>query len=249
MWNRGVSVAGGSKAEILNSEIRNCHYAGVTIGRGAHATIEGCRISGSAWHGIRYDDASPRIENNLIFRNARSGIYASGKTKAQVRHNLFYENEMNGISCWFENRDLIEANTFKDNHREALSILGASAPTIQSNIFSGHSIALYQGRIGGDQSSSNLGQPLLLHNVFWNNETNWFCVTSADAEGKPIPEVLELSAEAQSQAEDFPSALQQGLGAPNSVWADSPWPLQPEEEAIIPDGTTRDSTQWKRPDQ
>ena len=35
--------------------------------------------------------------------------------------------------------------------------------------------------------------------------------------------------------------------APIALHPDSPWPLQPEEKAIIPDGDTRDSRQWKRP--
>ena len=57
------------------------------------------RISGSAWHGIRYDGAKPLVEGNLIYGNARSGIYASGKTAAEVRGNLFWRNEHGGMSC------------------------------------------------------------------------------------------------------------------------------------------------------
>ena len=51
-----------------------------------------CR-SGTAWHGVRYDDASPTLTANHIFANARSGIYASGKTSAIIKDNLFTANE------------------------------------------------------------------------------------------------------------------------------------------------------------
>jgi serine/threonine protein kinase len=130
-WNSGLRVERGTQAHLLVSEsdIRNCHYAGVVIGRGqSDVTIERCRISGAAWHGIRYDDASPIIADSLVFANARCGIYASGKSSAEVRGNVFWKNEMTGMACWFENRDWITNNTFASNLREGLSVLGASAP-------------------------------------------------------------------------------------------------------------------------
>ncbi len=42
-----------------------------------------CRRRGRSvkWRRIRYDNCSPEIRGGLIFLNARSGIYASGKTK------------------------------------------------------------------------------------------------------------------------------------------------------------------------
>ena len=139
-WNTGIRVERGTKAQltVMDSDIRNCHYAGVVIGRGQNdVTIERCRVSGAAWHGIRYDHASPTITGNLIFANARSGIYASGVTAAQVQANVFWKNEMNGMSCWFENRDGITNNTFAANRREGLSVLGASSPA-SSETFSGN---------------------------------------------------------------------------------------------------------------
>ncbi|MBM3879277.1 MAG: serine/threonine protein kinase [Verrucomicrobia bacterium] len=40
-----------------------------------------------------------------------------------------------------------------------------------------------------------------------------------------------------------------GIGAAVPPTLDSPWPLQPEELAIVPDGPMRDSRPWKRPSQ
>src|SRR5205814_8851535 len=115
VWGTGVQAQrsrNGStvaKVHLRDCDIRNCYYAGVTLGSD-ESTVENCRISGAAWHGIRYDDCSPTIQNNLIFANARCGIYASGSTHATIRNNFFWKNEMDAISCWFNNNDTIERN-------------------------------------------------------------------------------------------------------------------------------------------
>ena len=146
-------VGPGTSAKITDGDIRNCHYAGIRISRDAGPVeISRCRISGAAWHGIRYDDVSPFIRDNRIFSNARSGIYASGRTAAQVSGNVFFANEMNGMSCWTENHDVILRNTFHGNLREGLAVLGGSEPEITYNIFSAHPVALLQGPIRGDES-------------------------------------------------------------------------------------------------
>ncbi len=263
-WNTGIVVRDDARMGVFNCDIRNCFYAGITIGRGVnHVRIQACRISGSAWHGIRYDDASPIITNNLIFGNARGGIYASGATSARVEQNVFFVNEMNGMSCWFSNRDLIAGNTFADNFREGLAVLGASAPIVQNNIFSGQPIAILQNRIGGqDAAGQTLGAPVMLGNLFWSNSTNWARPADLRGTNELTVESVELSAESRSVLtdpefqqpgnRDFSSRLRslarrEGIGAIQPLSYASPWSLQPEEKAIIPDGETRDSRQWKRP--
>jgi capsular polysaccharide biosynthesis protein len=259
-WNTGIAVERGapSHVEVLTSDIRNCHYAGITIARGqSDVMVRASRISGAAWHGVRYDDAAPKLLGNVIFGNARSGIYASGKSAAEVKGNVFLENEMNGISCWFNNADVITGNTFVQNQREALSILGASSPIVQSNIFAGHAIALYQGRINSPGNQSDpVGTPSFLANVFWNNRTNIVKMGTG-----PTPEIGDLPQDSgtlvsdpeflDAAARDFrmrasSPALKRSLGCVAPLPADSPWPVQAEEKAIIPDGPTRDSRQWKR---
>src|SRR4029453_5462992 len=87
LWNTGVVVSGGERAgqpakvHLVDCDIRNCYSRGVTIACDG-STIDKCRIAGSAWHGIRYDNCSPTILGNQIFGNARCGIYASGTTAA-----------------------------------------------------------------------------------------------------------------------------------------------------------------------
>ena len=124
-----------ARVTVRGSDVRNCYHMGISIGRGRDATIGRCRISGSAWHGIRYDDAGPRVTGNHIFGNAHCGIYASGQTAAVVEENLFVGNEIDGMSCWFQNADTVRRNTFAGNAREGLAVLGASAPTVDRNLF------------------------------------------------------------------------------------------------------------------
>ncbi len=262
VWNTGIVFDTGSRGTVLNSDIRNCHYAGIRIRPGADGPqIRRCRISGSAWHGIRYDDVSPTVADNLIFGNARSGIYASGGTRAMVLGNVFFENEMNGLSCWYDNRDTIRGNTFAHNRREALSVLGASAPTVTRNIFSGHPVAIHQGLIGDSRSSATLlGDPTVRGNLFWQNGTNWIPGLAPGTRREPPVEIASLDETAlliepgfaNVAAYDFSltpdsAAAKASVGVAIPLSRASPWPLQPEELAIIPDAPTRDSRQWKRP--
>ena len=237
--------------------MRNCHYAGVRIAADNDDTrIERCRISGAAWHGIRYDNASPRIVNNLIFGNARSGIYASGETAAVVSGNLFYANEMCGVSCWFQNADTIEGNTFVENQRSGLEILGASKPTVRRNIFYANPTSVFLGNIGSESRfAQSDGTVALDTNLFWANEHDVAWRPDANTVETIVPgqETHTLQTDPQfaaAETKDFSLAAgsvarQKDVGVADPMPLASPWPLQPEERAIIPEGDTRDSRQWR----
>jgi len=265
-WSTGIAIAGGdaeTSAKIIDCDIRNCHHRCITIGRGADSTVvKGCRISGSAWHGIRYDYISPTISENLIFANARSGIYASGKTAATVKGNVFFGNEMTGMSCWFDNTDTIERNTFTGNKRSGLEILGASLPIVQKNIFSNNPKGIYCGNAASNlETAKSKGGFAVERNSFWNNGQLAVWQHPADNESKSVTENISLDKEAgnieadplfkDAEAKNFSlqpdsPARVAGIGASDPIKFPSPWPLQPEEIAIIPDGDTRDSRRWKR---
>lgn len=265
-WGTGVTIAktapSAPKVLLRDCDVRNCYYAGVGIGRGCDAVrIEGCRISGAAWHGIRYDDASPEISGNLIFENARLGVYASGKTKAKVTGNVFYNNEMGGIWCVYYNQDVIEQNTFVANQREGLSVTGASEPVVRKNVFFGNPTAVAYGRQQGMESVENAHR-LVAQNLYWNNENNLTLPPSQKADGSYETEKREAELDDNSvvadplfkdaEGRDFSlraesRALKMAAGAKSVPSYASPWPLQNEEKAIIPDGPTRDCDQWKEP--
>ncbi|MBN2132616.1 MAG: right-handed parallel beta-helix repeat-containing protein, partial [Sedimentisphaerales bacterium] len=251
VWGTGVVIGDKaglpSRVRIHDSDIRNCHYAGVRIAAGNDETqIERCRISGAAWHGVRYDDVSPAVIDSLIFSNARSGIYASGVTAATVKGNLFYANEMCGVSCWFQNKDLIEGNTFAANKRSGLEVCGASKPTIRGNIFYASPTGVSTGDIGSDSPfAKSDGSVAMQGNLFWANEQDVKAQVDAETDrmridpGFAAPEVKDFSLQADSPAR------QKGIGAAKLIPLQSPWSLQDEELAIIPKGDTRDSRQWQ----
>ncbi len=266
VWGTGITVGdrqgGSSSLRLLDSALRNCHYAGICIRRGNDLTrIERCRISGAAWHGIRYDDCSPTIMGNRVFGNARCGIYASGQTGAIVKQNLFYANEMTGMSCWFQNRDTIQGNTFTGNQRAGLSVLGASKPIIRENIFFSEPNGVYCGDIGSKSKFAvSDGSVTLQKNLFWHNEHNAArgiaktrtteeMVLDKQAGNVEVnPKLAGVARSAFSLMMDSP-ARGLGIGVAEPIECESPWPLQPEEMAIIPDGRTRDYRQWKTPAQ
>lgn len=267
VWGTGIVVGhkGGKpcSVRVLDSDLRNCHYAGIVIRPGNDSTlIQRCRISGAAWHGIRYDDASPTIVGNLVFGNARCGIYASGKTTATVKQNLFYGNEMTGISCWFQNQDTIEQNSFVDNKRSGLEVLGASKPIVRKNIFYANPAGVSRGNIASDSPfAESDGVVALQDSLFWHNERNVVRRRPATAGGESTTEDISLNEQAHNVQADplfvgvenknfalAPNspARRSGVGAADPIGFDSPWPLQDEEIAIIPEGDTRDWRQWKK---
>jgi parallel beta-helix repeat protein len=249
LWGEGIVVRGRSRTSkgepsrlrLIESEVRNVYHYGVAIGPGCDSTVvERCRISGTAWHGIRYDDASPTIIGNVIFQNARSGIYASGKTQAAVRENLFWKNEMDGISCWFDNTDTIENNTFVGNLREGLAVIGGSKPNVSRNIFIGNPTAIVCSMTRG---STAAGDPVLSGNLFFDNKV----VLQVKEESKPAPQD-SVNADPKFRdpdSQDFTPGV--ALGATKPLIPTGPWPLLAEEKAIIPADDTREYNYWTEP--
>jgi tRNA A-37 threonylcarbamoyl transferase component Bud32 len=246
VWGSGIALE-GDYSTVLNCDVRNCYHRGITIAErdAGKTTIRGCGISGSAWHGIRYDDCSPVIAGNVIRGNARSGIYVSGNTAGEIFGNILAKNEMDSVSCWYESRDRIVRNVIADDGREGLAVLGLASPLVRGNIFVGKGIS--QGQIGGDRISAKAyGTPLLERNVFWNVAVPY---GRAAAEVLPLPESNRSEdprlEEGYSLPADSPLRDEQ-IGPETNPVFESPFPLQPEEKAIIPDGESRDFSLWKK---
>ncbi len=186
MWGTGVAIGRG-KAHLIEADVRNCYHRCITIGSGG-SIIEKCRISGSAWHGIRYDGCSPTILDNAIFGSARSGIYASGRTAATVRGNVFWKNEMDGMSCWFNDSDTVEGNTFVENRREGIAVLGDSSPKLAGNVFVSSPVGIDCGQIRQGGTEAGNPRPVLKNNWFWKNDVNLKRLGEARPVGKDCTE-------------------------------------------------------------
>jgi parallel beta-helix repeat protein len=250
VWGTGVVASRGAKLHVSDTDIRNCYHRCVTLTTD-DATIERCRISGSAWHGIRYDDCSPKILSNHIFANARSGIYASGKTAATVRGNVFWKNEMDAMSCWFDNQDSVDGNTILGNLREGISVLGGSKTKLARNVFVQNPVAVEAGKIaarGQRPQSATTGEPMLQGNFFFKNPKD-FAVADAD---KPLPPGNETAdpkvgdAAANFRLAADSPARHANAGAADPIAFASPFAIQPQEKSMIPESETRDYAKWKK---
>jgi beta-lactamase regulating signal transducer with metallopeptidase domain/nitrous oxidase accessory protein NosD len=247
MWSDGVHVYSGGRVELMESEVRNCCYANVVVGRRAKDShIEKCRFSGTAWHGIRYDDASPTITGCRFFNIARCGIYASGKTNAVVKDNLF---QGVGIWCLLGSDDTIEGNTFVDVADGALGVSGGAKTRVIRNVFANSGAAITCTKVNGtDPQAQIVGDPKLEANVFWSNKVNF----KAGDETKPVPagnleadpKFVAAAQRDYTLATDSPARAAKA-GAATPLGLASPWPLLAEEKAIIPDEDTRDVQYWK----
>jgi hypothetical protein len=245
----GVVAHEGAKLVMRDCDVRNCYYCGITL-RTHEATVARCRISGSAWHGIRYDDCSPEIRSNHIFGNARSGIYASGRSAALVSGNVFWRNEMDAMSCWFGNTDDVVGNTIIGNLREGISVLGGSKTNLVRNVFVDNPIGVRCGRIASrdqEPAAATIGAPTLVQNHFFGNPIE----LQVDRDAKPLPPDNRTADPRVGRAEDGfrltadSPARKANAGAADPIALASPFALQPEETAIIPDSETRDSSKWK----
>jgi nitrous oxidase accessory protein NosD len=250
LWGTGIVAGPRSKLRLSESDVRNCYHRCVTIATD-EATVERCRLSGSAWHGIRYDDCSPRILSNQIFGNARSGIYASGRTSAIVRGNVFWRNEMDAMSCWFDNADVVEGNTMIGNLREGIAVLGGARTNLVRNVFVDNPIGVACHKVAsGDRppAESPSGDPTLSENVFFRNPIDLQNGLAA----KPLPPGnRSADPEVGGVADHFAMsssspARRSKAGALEPVAFASPFPMQPGEAAMIPDSETRAASKWKK---
>ncbi|MEM7600016.1 MAG: M56 family metallopeptidase [Verrucomicrobiota bacterium] len=215
-WGTGIAIGrtqddyGASQLYLERSAVRSCRHRGITLGSGCDkSVIKHNWISGSAWHGIRYDNASPRIEQNVIFDNERFGIYASGRTAATVFRNLFARNGMGGISGWYLNQDRVVQNVFVGNLREAIAVIGASQPILQNNLFFDEEVAVTCGGVaGGGDFSESAGAPLMNNNLLvgvslpLSVKGETIQVSETNRVSETLPEVLpKVVGPAQSEEE------------------------------------------------
>ena len=242
VWGTGVTAHGAS-VHLADCDVRNCYYAGVRLGPGTdRSTVDRCRISGAAWHGIRYDDAGPTITGNLIFGNARCGIYASGRTAGTVRGNVFWRNEMEAVSCWFANADTVDHNTMVGNRRDGVGVRGDAHPTLTANVIADGPVGIECTGVSGRGGTP---KPTISGNVFWHVGTD----VTRMGQPEPLPAGNadgDPHFAAADQA-DFAVPAGSAAGAAQVLPVASPWPVQAAERAIIPDGDTRDYSKWHKP--
>lgn len=257
-WGTGVVLTPdgqGGTATIRDCDIRNCYYVGISIGYNTPVTIEGCRISGAAWHGITCG-GSPRIVNNLIFDNYRSGIYDGGKSTGTIKGNVFYHNEGTAIGLFDGSRGQFEGNSFIDN-QIAIGMRDFAKPILLRNLFAGNAKAVIC-YAKADCSEKFSG---MKDNLFWNNKQELVASIRNTATNAPDEVTIAMKPETDSvyqdplfthpEIKDFAlkdssPARAKNIGVAKPLSFESPWPLQAEEQAIIPDGDSRQEKLWKR---
>ena len=249
IWATGIEIGvegeATARARVRGCDVRRCVHRGITIAPGCdEVLLEDNRITLSAWHGVRYDDASPTIRGNLILGHQKSGIYASGDTHATVEGNLLLGNAGEGMSCWFQNHDTIRRNTFANNDVLSIGLAGGSRPVVEQNVFYRSYVAIDGSHLAPEDAS---GESVVA--VFPIRANVWFkCTrltrrlrrgTPADEESYedlPLPpDADNLRADpgfADAAALDFTLPEDAPAGARAAPRVESPWPVQPEEKTM-----------------
>ncbi|HZZ41569.1 MAG TPA: M56 family metallopeptidase [Tepidisphaeraceae bacterium] len=237
LWNTGVIVGSPkdpapAKAVITDCDIRNCYYAGIVLWKNTDVTIERCRISATAWHGIYYNDASPIIRDNMIFSVARACLYAVGNTHATVTGNLIAGSEMGGMDCLFGNHDVITENTFANNTQSGIQMSGNSSPTVERNIFFNQPVAVTCGPDG--VRGKILPHPKLASDWIWPDPKITMPLQPSVDSTTHIQEIRFVG-NSLTLLPDSPARAAH-VGAANLPSDDSSFPPnQPEERAIMPE--------------
>ncbi len=251
----GMIIDVGSKgsARIIDCDIRNCGYAGVNVDKNSdNVMIKRCRISGAGYHGIRYDDASPTIEDNWIFDNERAAIYIDGKTAAVIRNNMFVANGIWGggtITSLIENNTIVaSAPSQKRWFGLGASFSEKSNVTIRNNIFYNNEYGLQLGiKLKADPIVP--ARYKVENNIFWNNRHDMSVYTLIKQTNKstPKPEQTHVSIGSDNiqvdpqftnvSKRDFSfmadsPAMKNGIGARPKLSLVSPWEKLKEENTI-----------------
>jgi hypothetical protein len=260
-WGTGVGVSNRTpgKLRIVNSDIRNCYHTNIWTGPYSNpCSIEGCRISGSAFFGIRVGERRPQITRNAIFENARAGIYDEGEGGV-VTQNVFYKNAGGGAACFFRSRPQFERNLFLATGSTAIYVNGSCEPKIRGNAFVDSDFAVSYAPL--EMLKLEVAGRYDVHeNLFWQIKDPVVRQYPATPDVEAQIRTIELPAEAGNRVADphmaigpdehvvikpNSPALELDLAVLTSISFRSRWPLTPDERAMIPDDGTRDSSKWK----
>lgn len=259
-WDAGVTSSGPGSLTILNSDVRNCYHHNVWTGADP-CTIRDCRISGSAWFGVRFGGQQTTIVHNAIFENARAGVYAEG-VGGRIEGNLIHKNGAGGASCFWNNKSLIEGNLFLDNVGVNIYVMGACEPTIRRNVFVGGDLgALYGSLDATKKSYPPTGNRFFIENLLWGVAELVAVQSSQGDTGQHERTVVELPAELGNRVQDpqvvvtprgrvkitadSPLNQMSELSGVASIDLQSRWPLTEHERAMIPANGSRDWSNWK----
>lgn len=130
---------------------------------------------------------------------------------------------------------------------------------VERNLFFGLNQGIVCSSINASgQAAASVGNPKVKQNLFWKTAHPIVRYNAGQARGQEPeqvrladtqgamfdPQFVNPEAENFSLTPDSP-ARRDRIGAADPLPMASRWPLQPEEQSIIPDGPTRDDRQWK----
>ncbi len=161
-----VCYGEGTSGLIEDSFITESGHQGITLYRGARATVRRNIVTGSLYHGVRSTGGELTMKENLIIKNKNRGVYLGNKPcKGVISGNLFIGNGVgiDGVSaCTF----LVENNVFLNSGFGAITGRSYAALTVRRNVIADnlHGIVFAAQQGGSDAVKSTVGE-----NVLWNN--------------------------------------------------------------------------------
>jgi parallel beta-helix repeat protein len=132
-------IKGAQGSTVRNVTIENGQMG--ILAANAVMTIENCVIRGNRGSGVHCLISLPVIQNNILFRNAWSGIFCetTRSHKGHISNNVVVENNYSGINLAGQSEALVENNVFYFNKQYGVfTAEGARKSRITGNVFYGN---------------------------------------------------------------------------------------------------------------
>lgn len=255
---RGVAIGGDNapvrRAHLVGCELRHNYLSHVaTHYHASDVRIDACFLHGTAFFGVRANATNAAIVNNHFRAIPRTALYCSSPASLLVSNNLFVTR--GAASFWHPGGDRFLNNTVVVTDGTGLFAINDANPRVVGNVFHGCATALQ----GSFSSAAKAGAPTGRFDL----GGNWFSVNRTNYVRYAANGGLELPALAASVRHGDPGfidaargdyrlrsdgpARMAGMGATLNAAPRSRFPLQPEEQVVIPENGLWDFNHWRLP--
>ena len=256
---RGVMIGAKDtpvrKAHLVGCEIRHNYLSHVAMFHDARdVRVDRCQLHGTAFFAIRPYARGAVITGNHVYDIPRTALYCASPAALLVSNNLFIAH--GGASFWHESGDRFVNNTVIATNAAGVYSINDARPLVADNVFHHCATALQGSFSSAAKPDDPTGRFDLRGNWFADNLTNHVRFPPAgEPELRPVgtnarhgdPGFVDATAGDYRLRADGP-ARKTGMGATLDELPALRFPMQPEEQAIIPHSNSWEFRQWREPE-
>ncbi|MFC1782037.1 right-handed parallel beta-helix repeat-containing protein [Planctomycetota bacterium] len=164
----GICFSTKARGKVADCLIMNSGHHGIRIYPDSEVEIVRNVICGSAFHGVRCNNGTLLLKDNLIIENDNRGVYLEGqRTTGLITNNVVMRNDT-GIGDHAQSTIDIENNIIMENQFAGLSMYGSTQFTVKNNIFQSNRRAMRLAPVNDGENRNTI-----LQNTLWDNEIDY----------------------------------------------------------------------------